>query len=404
MEYRAQEVIQYAREEKVKFVRLAFSDVYGRQKNVTIMASELERAFDSGIAFDASAVPGFGGEVRSDLFLHPDPATLAEQPWRPENGRLVRMFCDIRCPDGSPFEADCRHILRRAVRDAEAAGCSFAFGSELEFYLFRLDENGEPTRIPYDRAGYMDIAPEDRGENIRREICLTLEQMGIRPESSHHEEGPSQNEIDFRYSEPLSAADNSLTFLSVVRSVAAANGLCADFSPKPLPEHPGSGLHINLSVRGGAEGAEPLNYVIAGILEHIGALTLFLNPCEDSYLRLGGRKAPRYISWSSENRSQLIRIPAAQGEFRRAELRSADPTANPYLAFALLIRAGLDGIERRLTLPEPADFNLYTAPPEVLSRYKRLPASLAEAAAAAQASTEVARWLPEPVLRACLGR
>lgn len=404
MECRAQEVIQYAREEKVKFVRLAFSDVYGRQKNVTIMASELERAFDSGIAFDASAVPGFGGEVRSDLFLHPDPATLAEQPWRPENGRLVRMFCDIRCPDGSPFEADCRHILRRAVRDAEAAGCSFAFGSELEFYLFRLDENGEPTRIPYDRAGYMDIAPEDRGENIRREICLTLEQMGIRPESSHHEEGPSQNEIDFRYSEPLSAADNSLTFLSVVRSVAAANGLCADFSPKPLPEHPGSGLHINLSVRGGAEGAEPLNYVIAGILEHIGALTLFLNPCEDSYLRLGGRKAPRYISWSSENRSQLIRIPAAQGEFRRAELRSADPTANPYLAFALLIRAGLDGIERRLTLPEPADFNLYTAPPEVLSRYKRLPASLAEAAAAAQASTEVARWLPEPVLRACLGR
>lgn len=404
MEYRAQEVIQYAREEKVKFVRLAFSDVYGRQKNVTIMASELERAFDSGIAFDASAVPGFGGEVRSDLFLHPDPATLAEQPWRHENGRLVRMFCDIRCPDGSPFEADCRHILRRAVRDAEAAGCSFAFGSELEFYLFRLDENGEPTRIPYDRAGYMDIAPEDRGENIRREICLTLEQMGIRPESSHHEEGPSQNEIDFRYSEPLSAADNSLTFLSVVRSVAAANGLCADFSPKPLPEHPGSGLHINLSVRGGAEGAEPLNYVIAGILEHIGALTLFLNPCEDSYLRLGGRKAPRYISWSSENRSQLIRIPAAQGEFRRAELRSADPTANPYLAFALLIRAGLDGIERRLTLPEPADFNLYTAPPEVLSRYKRLPASLAEAAAAAQASTEVARWLPEPVLRAYLER
>ena len=404
MEYRAQEVIQYAREEKVKFVRLAFSDVYGRQKNVTIMASELERAFDSGIAFDASAVPGFGGEVRSDLFLHPDPATLAEQPWRHENGRLVRMFCDIRCPDGSPFEADCRHILRRAVRDAEAAGCSFAFGSELEFYLFRLDENGEPTRIPYDRAGYMDIAPEDRGENIRREICLTLEQMGIRPESSHHEEGPSQNEIDFRYSEPLSAADNSLTFLSVVRSVAAANGLCADFSPKPLPEHPGSGLHINLSVRGGAEGAEPLNYIIAGILEHIGALTLFLNPCEDSYLRLGGRKAPRYISWSSENRSQLIRIPAAQGEFRRAELRSADPTANPYLAFALLIRAGLDGIERRLTLPEPADFNLYTAPPEVLSRYKRLPASLAEAAAAAQASTEVARWLPEPVLRAYLGR
>ena len=404
MKYTPEEIIQYAKEENVKFVRLAFCDVYGRQKNVSIMASELERAFRSGIAIDASAIPGFGGEVRSDMLLHPDPGTLAELPWRPENGKVVRLFCDIKYPDGRPFEADTRALLRRAVERAEHAGYSFAFGSELEFYLFRLDENGEPTRIPYDRAGYMDIAPEDRGENIRREICLTLEQMGIRPESSHHEEGPSQNEIDFRYSEPLSAADNSLTFLSVVRSVAAANGLCADFSPKPLPEHPGSGLHINLSVRGGAEGAEPLNYVIAGILEHIGALTLFLNPCEDSYLRLGGRKAPRYISWSSENRSQLIRIPAAQGEFRRAELRSADPTANPYLAFALLIRAGLDGIERRLTLPEPADFNLYTAPPEVLSRYKRLPASLAEAAAAAQASPEVARWLPEPVLRACLGR
>ena len=330
--------------------------------------------------------------------------------WGYDEGKLAekrsptRYDLDEGCSD-SPVSIirTCGHIRCVNSKALEMAGINKDTPDPQGGQIDR-DENGEPTRIPYDRAGYMDIAPEDRGENIRREICLTLEQMGIRPESSHHEEGPSQNEIDFRYSEPLSAADNSLTFLSVVRSVAAANGLCADFSPKPLPEHPGSGLHINLSVRGGAEGAEPLNYVIAGILEHIGALTLFLNPCEDSYLRLGGRKAPRYISWSSENRSQLIRIPAAQGEFRRAELRSADPTANPYLAFALLIRAGLDGIERRLTLPEPADFNLYTAPPEVLSRYKRLPASLAEAAAAAQASPEVARWLPEPVLRACLGR
>lgn len=197
MKYTADEIIQYAREENVKFVRLAFCDVYGRQKNISVMASELERAFRSGIAIDASAIPGFGGEVRSDMLLHPDPGTLAELPWRPENGKVVRLFCDIKYPDGRPFEADTRALLRRAVERAEHAGYSFAFGSEMEFYIFKRDEDGEPTRIPYDHAGYMDIAPEDRGENIRREVCLTLEQMGIRPEGSHHEEGPSQNEIDF---------------------------------------------------------------------------------------------------------------------------------------------------------------------------------------------------------------
>ena len=348
MKYTPEEIIQYAKEENVKFVRLAFCDVYGRQKNVSIMASELERAFRSGIAIDASAIPGFGGEVRSDLLLHPEPETLAELPWRPENGKVVRMFCDIKYPDGRPFEADTRALLREAAAKAEHAGYSFAFGSEMEFYIFRRDEDGEPTRIPYDHAGYMDVAPEDRGENIRREICLTLEQMGIRPESSHHEEGPSQNEIDFRYSDPLQAADNAVTFCSVVRTVTAGNGLCADFSPKPLPESAGSGLHINMSVRGEVDGCDALPYVIAGVLDKICDMTVFLNPCEASYARLGSFKAPRYVSWSSENRSQLIRIPAARGEFKRAELRSADPMANPYIAFALLIEAGLYGIERSL--------------------------------------------------------
>ena len=187
MKYTPEEIIQYAKEENVKFVRLAFCDVYGRQKNVSIMASELERAFRSGIAIDASAIPGFGAEVRSDLLLLPEPETLAELPWRPENGKVVRMFCDIKYPDGRPFEADTRALLREAAAKAEHAGYSFAFGSEMEFYIFRRDEDGEPTRIPYDHAGYMDVAPEDRGENIRREICLTLEQMGIRPESSKSE-------------------------------------------------------------------------------------------------------------------------------------------------------------------------------------------------------------------------
>ena len=403
MKYTSREVIEFVQQEEVQFIRLAFCNVYGKQHNVVIMPSELPRAFAYGIAIDASAIDGFGGEVRSDLLLRPDPSTLIQLPWRQEQGKVVRMFCDVFYPDGRAFERDTRSILKTAVAQAAAKGYEFAFGAEMEFYLFRIDELGQATTLPHDRAGYMDIVPDDKGEHIRREICLMLEQMGIQPESSHHESGPGQNEIDFRYSDPLTAADNAITFQAVVRMVAAQNGLCASFMPKPLPDWDGSGMHINISAKGDG-GRDLLPAVMAGILEKCAEITLFLNPCEESYRRLGHDKAPRYVTWSDENRSQLIRVPAAVGEQRRAELRSADVTANPYLAFALLIRAGLDGIERRLTLPEPADFNLYTAPPEVLSRYKRLPASLAEAAAAAQASTEVARWLPEPVLRAYLGR
>ena len=400
MNYTADEVMQYAAEENVKFVRLAFCDIRGRQKNIAILPDELGRAFRYGIAIDASAIAGFGGEVHSDLFLHPDTSTLTFLPWLSEQGKVIRMFCHITYPDGTPFEADTRSILAKAVDCAHEQGVSFAFGSEMEFYIFKRDEDGEPTRIPYDHAGYMDIAPEDRGENIRREVCLTLEQMGIRPEGSHHEEGPSQNEIDFRYSDPLSAADNAVTFCAVVRTIAARNGLCADFSPKPLPNFAGSGLHINMSVRGEVGGFDPMPYVIAGVLDKIYDMTAFLNPCEASYARLGSFKAPRYITWSSENRSQLIRIPAAEGEFRRAELRSADPMANPYIAFALLIHAGLDGIKGRLNLPEPADINLYTAPQSVVDSYRRLPASLTEAAAAAAKSEFIAKHLPEAVAQA----
>lgn len=399
MNYTPQEVAQYVREENVKFIRLAFCDVFGRQKNLAILPGELERAFSFGIPFDASAIPGFGGEVRSDLILHPDPATLSSLPWHPENGRVVRMFCSITHPDGAPFEGDCRALLLRAAEDAERSGVSFAFGAEMEFYLFKTDENGEPTKIPCDRAHYMDIAPEDKGEIVRREICLTLSEMGIRPECAHHEEGPGQNEIDFRYSDPLSAADNAITFRSVVRTIVARNGLAADFSPKPLPNEAGNGMHINLSARARDE-KDYLPFVIAGVMDKVREMTLFLNPMEESYRRLGGNKAPGHISWSSENRSQLIRIPAAPQEHYRAELRSPDPTANPYLAFALLIRAGLYGIEKKLPLPESADVNLFSADAETLRRYERLPASLHEAAALAQGSGFIRAHVPELILNA----
>ena len=399
MKYSPEEVMQFVIEEDVKFIRLAFCDVYGRQKNIAILSSELKRAFEHGIAIDASAIDGFGGEVRSDLLLHPDASTLIQLPWRPQHGKVARMFCAITYPDGRPFEADTRRILKDAVQEAQDKGYTFAFGSEMEFYLFQLDENGEPTKIPYDKAGYMDIAPEDKGENVRREICLTLEQMGIKPESSHHESGPGQNEIDFRYSDPMTAADNAVTFHVVVKTIAARNGLWADFSPKPLSDKDGNGMHINISAKS-SEKSDPLPDVIAGILNKIREMTAFLNPCENSYERLGRDKAPRYITWSGENRSQLVRIPAAVGEYRRAELRSPDPMANPYLAFALVIYAGLYGIQKKLPLPPAADFNTFTASEDVLSSYQKLPETLDEAMCVAKSSKFIQEHLPNAVISA----
>ncbi len=394
MKYSKEEIIQYIAEEDVKFIRMAFCDIYGRQKNISIMPQELERAFEYGIAIDASAIAGFGNVHHSDLLLHPDTSTLSILPWRPEHGRVVRMFCNVSRPDNTPFEADTRAGLIRSVEEAKCEGVTFSFGTELEFYLFKRDENGEPTKIPYDNAGYMDIAPEDKGENVRREICLTLEKMGIIPESSHHEDGPGQNEIDFRYSDPITAADNAITFRSVVNTIAARNGLYADFSPKPLEDKPGNGMHINISVKKSGA-ADVMPQVIAGTLEHIRDMTVFMNTTADSYLRFGSNKAPKYVSWSSENRSQLIRIPAASGEYKRAELRSPDPLCNPYLAFTLLIQAGLDGIRSNAELPPAADINLYSADDEVKGRYTVLPQSLEEARKLAAQSSFISRVLPK---------
>lgn len=401
MKYSRNEVMQFITEEDVKFIRLAFCDIYGKQKNISIMPGELERAFNYGIAFDASAVDGFGGDVHSDLMLRPDPSTLSVLPWRPDHGRVVRMFCNVLYPDGTPFECDVRSILRKAVDSAKKEGLSFAFGNEMEFYLFKTDDDGRVLNEPYDEAGYMDIAPEDKGENVRREICLTLEQMGIIPESSHHEEGPGQNEIDFRYSSPLTAADDAVTFKSVVKTVAARNGLYADFSPKPLEGKPGSGMHINISVKGGDENFLP--YVISGILDKISEMTVFLNPSEQSFKRFGSQKAPFYVTWSSENRSQLIRIPAAFGEYVRAELRSPDPGANPYIAYTLLIYAGLMGVKERKMLPPPADINLYNASEEQLKMYNTLPRTLSESRDAALKSEFISNYLPDTLIKSYCG-
>ena len=397
MKYSKQEVMQYVQEEDVKFIRLAFCDVFGKQKNISIMPEELPRAFEYGIAIDASAIEGFGDETHSDLLLHPDADTLMPLPWRPEHGRVVRMFCTISYPDGRTFECDSRSILKQAVQDAEKAGFQFFFGAEQEFYLFNLDDNGNPTKEPYDNAGYMDIAPEDKGENIRREVCLTLEQMGIRPESSHHEEGPGQNEIVFRYSSPLAAADNAMTFQTVVKTVARRNGLYADFSPKPLEDKPGNGFHINMSVKS-SDNADNMNFMIAGILAKVAEMTIFLNPLESSYQRFGNNKAPRYISWSSENRSQLVRVPAAVGEYKRAELRSPDPAANTYLAFALMIYASLYGIQNKLELQDPADINLYKADADTLAKFEQLPENLKSACALANNSDFIKEHIPGAIL------
>jgi len=408
----AHEVLDFVKENDVKFIRLNFCDLFGTQKNISIMASELESAFESGVSFDAHAIRGFRDVTRSDLLLFPDPSTMAVLPWRPGPGRVVRFFCDIKNPDGSAFFNDSRSLLKKIVERTKQIGYHCKVGAECEFYLFKTDENGEPTGTTLDKGGYLDIAPLDKGQDIRREICLTLEEMGLKPETSLHKQGPGQNEIDFKFSDALDCADNLQTFKSVVMAIAARNGLFADFMPKPIPNAHGNGLHINLSLtqngfnifknvnEGHSKVAESF---IAGILAKTPEITLFLNPLANSYERLGKFEAPKYASWSHQNCSQLIKIPAAIGEKVRMELRSPDPSLNPYLAFSLLIAAGLDGIENQIPLPPAVDADLYTADESITKSLTLLPNTLDKAIALAKGSDFVKSVLGEELLARYLG-
>ena len=396
--YTQSEVLEFIEEEDVKFIRLAFFDLKGKQKNISIMPSELGRAFEGGIPFDASAIEGFEGPQKSELYLKPDPATLAIIPWRPATGKVVRMFCNILTPDGKPYLKDSRTILQNACQHLkDECGIEMMVGTEVEFYLFKLDEKGQPTTETFDKAGYMDIAPEDHGENIRREICFTLEQMGMSPEASHHEEGPGQNEIDFHYSDALTAADNVATFKWIVNTKAAANGLYADFSPKPIAGQAGNGMHINISYRpvngnAGKDTENLLSNILGGILKHIEEITYFLNPADNSYNRLGASKAPEYISWGKENRSTLIRVPSSTST-KRLELRSPDPLCNTYLVLTLLIEAAIEGIKNKIEPSAETTENLFDENIAKQTTLKALPKSLAEAKRIAENSDFVRKVL-----------
>lgn len=382
------DVLQFVEENDVRFIKLAFCDLFGRQKNISITPDRLPLAFNEGISFDASSISGFSDITQSDLFLFPDPTTLAVLPWRPQQGRVARFYCSIKNADGTPFECDTRNILKNASDKLEKLGYVCKMGSECEFYLFKTDLNGEPTDIPFDNGSYLDVAPFDKGENVRREICFSLEDMGLKLEASHHEQGPGQNEIDFKFSDVLQNADNLLTFKTAVKTIAARNGLFASFMPKPIEDKSGNGMHINISLSKNGNNIFTNDNIshnktsenfIAGILERTREITLFLNPIANSYNRFGEFEAPQYVSWSKSNRSQLIRIPAAKGERMRMELRSPDPAANPYLAFALIISAGLYGVENNLKLPNPIDKNIYCLTNGQKTKLDRLPCNINEA-------------------------
>lgn len=385
MDQTISEILSFVEENDIKFIRLQFCDIFGDLKNISIMSSQLEKAFKHGISFDASSIEGFLTIDNSDLFLVPDPSTITILPWRPQEGRVARFFCYIKKPDGTLFEGDCRNILRNTVDELWKSNYTVKVGPESEFYLFKTDDEANPSLEPQDNAGYFDVAPYDKGENVRREICLTLEEMGLTPESSHHESGPGQNEIDFRFDNPLESADNFVTLKSVIKTIANLNGLYASFMPKPLVDESGSGFHINLSLYKGEENifkttnsdhSKEAECFIAGIMYRIKEITAVLNPIVNSYRRFGSCEAPKYITWSHRNRSQLIRIPASSGEYSRMELRSSDCLCNPYLAFTLLIRAGIEGINEKRELQEAINENLYDF--EETQKVDSLPDNLGE--------------------------
>ncbi len=369
--YTKQDIIRLVEEEDVEFIRLQFTDMFGTFKNVAITKSQLGKALDNQCMFDGSSIEGFVRIEESDMYLYPDLDTFAIFPWRPQQGKVARIICDIYCPDGQPFEGDPRYILKKTLAEAKAMGYQFDVGPECEFFLFHTDEEGRPTTTTHERAGYFDLGPVDLGENARRDMVLALEEMGFEIETSHHEVAPAQHEIDFRYGEGLAAADNIMTFKLAVRTIAKRFGLFASFMPKPKHGVNGSGMHINMSVS--KEGrnifSEPSDewglsqeayYFMGGLMEHMRGMAAITNPLVNSYKRLvPGYEAPMYIAWSATNRSPLIRIPASRGASTRIELRCPDPAANPYLALAVCLAAGLDGIRRKIQPPAPINSNIF---------------------------------------------
>ncbi|MHB1651204.1 MAG: type I glutamate--ammonia ligase [Desulfitobacteriaceae bacterium] len=388
-----EEVLKEAQEKGVKFVRLQFTDIFGVLKNVAITVEQLEKALEGELMFDGSSIEGFVRIEESDMYLRPDPNTFVIFPWRPKEGAVARLICDVYNPDGTPFAGDPRHTLKRVLAEAAEMGYTLNVGPELEFFLFHTDSEGRPTTITHDRASYFDLTPVDLGENARRDMVLTLEQLGFEIEASHHEVAPGQHEIDFKYSDALDIADKIATFRFVVRTVAQQHGLYATFMPKPIHGINGSGMHSNQSLfkngknafydpEGPLELSEVAYHYIAGLLEHARSFAAITNPTVNSYKRLvPGYEAPCYIAWSGRNRSPLIRIPAKRGSSTRIELRSPDPSCNPYLALAVQLKAGLDGVKKKLAPPPAVDLNIFAMTTDERKKYgiDALPSSLEEA-------------------------
>ncbi|MHB1419450.1 MAG: type I glutamate--ammonia ligase [Bacillota bacterium] len=366
-----EDVLRKATELDVQFIRLQFTDIFGVLKNVAITIEQLEKALDGELMFDGSSIEGFVRIEESDMYLRPDPNTFTIFPWRPQDGAVARLICDVYNPDGTPFGGDPRGTLKRALKEAEKLGFTMYVGPECEFFMFQTDEKGKPTLVTHDNAGYFDLSPVDQGENARRDMCLALEKMGFEIEASHHEVAPGQHEIDFKYADALTAADNIVTFKTVVRNMALRHGMHATFMPKPIFGINGSGMHTNQSLFRNGENAfydpngklqlsEDAYYYIGGIMKHARAMAAITNPTVNSYKRLvPGYEAPVYIAWSPRNRSPLIRIPAKRGLSTRVEVRNPDPSCNPYLAIAALLTAGLDGIVNKIQPPAAVDRNIY---------------------------------------------
>lgn len=391
--YTKEDILRLAEEEDVEFIRLQFTDLFGNMKNIAVTASQLEKALNNKCMFDGSSIDGFVRIEESDMFLYPDLSTLAIFPWRPQQGKVARLICDVHRPNGEPFEGDPRYILKRAIKEAADLGYTFEVGPECEFFLFHTDDNGLPTTISHEKATYFDLGPIDLGENARRDMVMTLEDMGYEIEASHHEVAPAQHEIDFHYDEGLATADNIMTFKLAVKTIAKRHGLHATFMPKPKYGENGSGMHINMSLcRNGKNIFQDPNdklglskeayYFIGGIMKHMKGMTAITNPLVNSYKRLvPGYEAPVYMAWSTINRSPLIRIPATRGEGTRIELRSPDPAANPYLALAVCLRAGLDGIVNQIEPPASVDCNIFEMSKEERKErgIEELPGTLYEA-------------------------